>query len=77
MKTACEELRLAKDAMEDDLVETCSLLEKVSAKANDAADNYKQTTAEMNATMDTMKQKLEGEVLLAMDLTKEKEFIIK
>ena len=27
--------------------------------------------------MDTMKQKLEGEVLLAMDLTKEKEFIIK
>jgi len=77
IRAELEDLKEQKDAMESDLVETCSLLEKVSAKATAASDEYKRTISDMTATSDAMREKLEGEVMLAMDLTAEKDFIIK
>ena len=76
-KAECAAIRKQKDAMENDLVETCSLLEKVSAKANASADEYKITITEMNASTESLKEKLEAEILLAMDLAEEKEIIIR
>jgi chromosome segregation ATPase len=72
-----EELKKQHEAMEADLVETCTLLEKVSAKANDSTDDYKKLIAEMNQSMETMKHNLEDEVVLAVELTGEKELVIK
>ena len=75
-RSECEEIKKEKEALEADLVETCSLLEKVSQKANESSDQYKQHIEELDASTSAMKEKLEAEILLAMDLAEEKEVLI-
>ena len=49
-RSECEEIKKEKEALEADLVETCSLLEKVSQKANESSDQYKQHIEELVAS---------------------------
>jgi chromosome segregation ATPase len=72
-----EELKKQRDAMEADLVETCSILEKVSEKASTSADEYKKAMAQVNAGTAALKETLEAEILLTMERVEEKELIIK
>ena len=72
-----EEIRKQRDAMEVDLVETCSILEKVSEKASTSADEYKKALAQVNAGAATLKETLEAEILLTMERVEEKELIVK
>jgi len=72
-----EDLKKQRDTMEADLVETCTILEKVSEKASLSADEYKKSMEQFKVNTNTLRETLESEVLATMERVEEKELIIK